>query len=228
METVAIIPARGGSKGIPGKNLIDLCGKPLLAWSIEHALGSKMIDSVWVSSDDEEILLTAEKYGATPIQRPEEFSSDHATSESVWIHAIEFIEMLSIKIDLVLGMQPTSPIRGPSDLDDALKKFKRDSLDSMFSGTALEDFYTWSKSKENQLIANDKNRARRQDLDKTYLENGSFYIFKPGNIIKHNNRLHGKIGVAELAKHKSFQIDDSEDVFICEAIINQILASSER
>lgn len=222
MAIVAIIPARGGSKGIPRKNLISICGKPLLAWSIEHALSSTTIESVWVSSDDDEILDIGQRYGAKPIKRPKILSSDTATSESAWIHAIEHIQNTGFNIDLVVGMQATSPIRDPSDLDSAVAKFKKDRLDSMFSGTVLEDFYTWSQSKEDQLISNYKNRARRQDLHKTYLENGSFYIFKPINIIKGYNRLNGKIGVAELEKYKSFQIDGPEDILICEAILKQI------
>ena len=125
---VAIIPARGGSKGIPGKNIKEICGKPLIAWSIIQAQESNIIESVWVSSDSDEILSVAERYGARKIKRPENISTDDATSESAWIHAIEQIEKINRKIDLVLGLQATSPIRSPKDIKKAYEVFKEQRL----------------------------------------------------------------------------------------------------
>ena len=111
----AIIPARGGSKGIPNKNIINFCGKPLIAWSILQALAVEKISSVWVTSDSEEILEIAQSYGALAIKRPSEISGNDASSESAWLHAINYIEGLGKKIDLVIGMQATSPLRASSD-----------------------------------------------------------------------------------------------------------------
>src|SRR3990172_8734101 len=105
MTTVVIILARGGSKGIPRKNIIDFCGKPLMAWTIEQCLAARGVDSVWVSSDSEEILDVGSAYGAYPIQRPEELSGDMATSESGWLHALEVIEKIVGTVDLVLAPQ---------------------------------------------------------------------------------------------------------------------------
>ena len=122
MKTVAIIPARGGSKGIPKKNLVNVCGKPLIAWSIEQALQSDSIDSVWVTSDDPEILSTAKSFGANPITRPEEISGDLASSESAWIHAIKEIDPNSTD-KLIVGMQPTSLLRRRNDIDAAMNIF---------------------------------------------------------------------------------------------------------
>ena len=98
----AIILARGGSKGIPNKNIIDFCGKPLIAWTIEQCLSSKHISEVWVSSDSQEILEVVKEYGAKTIKRPDDISGDFATSESAWLHAIEFIERDG-DIDFVLA-----------------------------------------------------------------------------------------------------------------------------
>ena len=120
MKIVAIIPARGGSKGIPKKNLIPICGKPLIAWSIIQASEAQMIDDIYISSDDEEILHVGTDYGARPIKRPAEIAGDDATSESAWLHAIDSIESAGTKLDLVVGMQATSPIRHSKDLDNAI------------------------------------------------------------------------------------------------------------
>ena len=106
----AIILARSGSKGIPKKNIIEFCGKPLIAWTIEQCLSSKYISNIWVSSDSDEILKVASKYGAKTIKRPDILSGDFATSESAWLHSIEFIEKDNY-VDIVVAPQITSPLR---------------------------------------------------------------------------------------------------------------------
>ncbi len=223
MSTVAIIPARGGSKGIPRKNLVPVAGKPLLAWSILQALAADTIESVWVSSDDEEILDIAIRYGASPILRPSELSSDDATSESAWIHSIDFIEARGQSVSCVVGMQPTSPLRSPEDLDKAVRLFKGGDFDSIFSAVEVEDFFVWRSEAENgtQPINYDfKTRKRRQNIEKRYLENGSFYIFSPKLLRAQNNRLGGKIGMSLMEKYKMFQIDNVEDVPLCGVLLN--------
>ena len=220
---VAIIPARGGSKGIPGKNLVPLLDKPLLAWSIEHALASSKIQSVWVTSDDDEILDVAKSFGAKAILRPENISGDGATSESAWLHALDYIEHQNeIQISMVVGMQATSPIRGDDDLDEAITIFNRDNLDSLCSVTPVEDHNQWRRQDALVVPINGydyKNRKRRQDLEVTYLENGSFYIFTPSSFRKYNNRLSGKIGFYEQKIYKMFQIDNQSDIDLCSAIL---------
>src|SRR6185295_10226970 len=124
LSTVAIIPARAGSKGIPGKNLVPVCGRPLVVWSVRQALAAKRIDSVWVSSDGEDILAAATGAGAKAIRRPADLASDSASSESAWLHALDAIEQQGLRVTRVVGMQPTSPVREPSDLDGALEQFE--------------------------------------------------------------------------------------------------------
>lgn len=220
-EVVAIIPARGGSKGIPGKNLKLVCGKPLLAWSIIQARVAKCIDSVWVSSDSNDILAVAEEYGAIAIRRPEGLSGDSASSESAWLHGLEEIEHAGVSVDLIVGMQATSPIRDGSDLDTAIKQMKRENLDSLLTVTEVEDFFNWRIGPNGPESVNYDYRSRkmRQLIEKRFLENGSFYIFHPEILRSFNNRLGGKIGMHVMERHKMFQIDNPEDIVLCESIM---------
>ncbi len=221
LTTVAIILARGGSKGIPRKNLIDFCGQPLISWTILQAKSSKFIDSVWVSSDDDEILKIAKKYGANTILRPALLSSDSSSSESAWLHALNFIER-QFHIDIVLGLQPTSPLRDFYDLDQSIEVFIKNDYDSLFSANEIQDFFIWEKkanSKLNSLNYDFKNRKRRQQIKKKYLENGSIYIFKPSILKENNNRLGGNIGIYPMEKYKMFQIDEMSDFDLCSAIM---------
>lgn len=220
-DCVAIIPARGGSKGIPGKNLLMLSGKPLIAWSIEHALKSSKIDSVWVTSDSDEILSLAKELGANVILRPLNISGDRATSEEAWIHALTNIKQHT-EVDLIVCMQPTSPIRGRNDLDEAVEMFTAGQFDSILSVTKIEDHFEWRLTSDGAESVNYdfKDRRRRQEIEQKYLENGSFYIVSPADLINNNNRLGGKIGLYVQEKYKMFQIDNIEDIALCEAILN--------
>jgi CMP-N,N'-diacetyllegionaminic acid synthase len=218
---VAIIPARGGSKGIPRKNLLELCGKPLVAWSIEQASRVSAIDSVWVSSDSDEILEVGKSYGARGIRRPDEMSGDTAPSEQAWIHAIDAIERDLGRVDAVVGMQATSPIREPGDLSGAIEHFHRERLDSLFSSCEIEDFFIWEKHGDTMEGVNHdwRQRQRRQQIPLRYLENGSFYVFRPALIRETGNRLGGRIGTFAMARHKMIQIDSMADVESCEVIM---------
>lgn len=222
VSTVAVIPARGGSKGIPRKNLIDLCGKPLIAWSVLQARAARVVDSVWVTSDSDEILQVAEQHGARPIKRPPELAGDTASSESAWLHALDAIESSGDRVDRMIGMQATSPLREPSDIEAALAQFERDNLDSLLSCCEIEDFFMWKMEPNGQPIGVNhdyQKRLRRQVIEKRYLENGSFYIFKPELLRQYNNRLGGKVGVYLMAKHKMFQIDSIQDIALCQSIM---------
>jgi N-acylneuraminate cytidylyltransferase len=222
-SVVAIIPARGGSKGIPRKNLVDIRGKPLLAWSIIQALNSVEIDSVWVTSEDEEILAVAKAYGAQIIKRPLEISGDDASSESAWLHALEIIERQKVVVDLVVAMQATSPIRESLDLDAGIRMLRKQGYDSILSVTEVDDFFTWRMGVDGEaesLNYDYRDRKRRQQIEKQYLENGSFYVFRPQILRKDNNRLGGRIGLFPMNRHKMFQIDNPEDVRLCSAILH--------
>lgn len=225
MNIVAIILARGGSKGIPNKNIIDFCGKPLLAWSIEQAKQVKEISSVWVSSDSETILNMARTHGANTINRPQELSGDTVTSELAWMHAVAEIEKKGQHVDLVIALQATSPLREASDMEKALQNFKTNQFDSMFSCAELKDFLIWESSAEGYRSTNYdyRNRKRRQEFNKQYVENGSFYIFKPEVLKNYNNRFGAKIGIATMEFWKTFEIDDLEDLRMCEVLMKHYL-----
>lgn len=210
-KRVAIIPARGGSKGIPNKNIIDFCGKPLMAWSILQAINTPEIDEVYVTSDSSEILEIARSYGAKGIVRPDDISGDRATSESAIEHALSVIDY---QVDLALMLQATSPLRKPDDLGKAIRQFDEEKWDSAFSGGVLEDFLIWEKDEQGGLRSFNYdylNRGRRQDRKAQYVENGSFYLFKP-EILKKGNRLGGHIGIYLMDFWQSFEIDNYEDL----------------
>jgi YrbI family 3-deoxy-D-manno-octulosonate 8-phosphate phosphatase len=215
---VAIIPARGGSKGIPKKNIMDFCGKPLLAWSILQAKEAETISQVYVSSDDQRILDIAIQFGALPIRRPKELATDKAQSEPVLMHALDEVERATGKIsDLIVFLQATSPLREPKDIDGAVKRLTRTKSDSLFSMAVLEDFCAWTR-RGGHLIGltfDPLRRGRRQDRKPILLENGSIYVFRPEILRRYHNRLGGKISNFEMALWKSYEIDTIEDVDIC-------------
>jgi len=222
VNVVAIILARGGSKGIPGKNIINFCGKPLIVWTIEQLQQSRGINSVWVSSDSEKILSVSETFGAEIIHRPAEISGDAATSESGWLHAIDYIENKVGCVDLVVAPQVTSPLRELVDIERGLRDFQEQKCDSMFSCSLAEDLFFWEKIPDGVLRSVNydyRNRSRRQDIPKQYIENGSFYLFKPEVLRKFNNRLGGKIGVTQMEFWKMFQIDKPSDIKLCQIIM---------
>ena len=219
---VAIILARGGSKGILGKNIIDFCGKPLINWTIEQMRQVRGIDSIWISSDSEEILSISRSCGVETIQRPAKISGDSATSESGWLHALEYIENNVGCVDIVIAPQVTSPLREPEDIERGLRDFRDQNCDSMFACSVVGDLYFWEKMSDGALRSVNydyRNRKRRQNISKQYIENGSFYLFKPEILRKYNNRLGGKIGMTKMEFWKIFQIDEPSDIELCQVIM---------
>lgn len=223
MNIVCIIPARGNSKEIIDKNIINFCGKPLIAWSIEQALASNHITSVYVSSDSDKILNISIEYGAKEIKRPDILAQDESSSEEALVHAINEIERSDgNKIDLVVFLQGTSPLRSLEDIDEAINLFIKNNLDSLFSACDLKDLMVWKNvdSKLTSINYDYKNRERRQDMQKQYGENGSIYLFKPKIIRESMNRLGGKIGTYVMDAWKIHEIDNKEDIGICEYFMN--------
>lgn len=221
---VAIIPARGGSKSIPEKNIIDFCGKPLIAWSIIQARESKYIQQVFVTTDNEKIGKVSREYGAFIIDRPEELASDASSSEDALLHAMSEIEKQH-DFESVLFLQATSPLRESSDIDMAIEMFHSKKADSLFSASLYKDLCLWKDNANNmESITYDfRDRKRRQDRNPYYLENGSIYIFKTHIIKQDNNRLGGKIIHYDMPVWKSHEIDDVEDVEICSYYMQRVI-----
>lgn len=218
MKIIAIIPARGGSKGIKGKNLIKFCGKPLIAWSILQAKASKYINDVYVTSDNDKILSISEGFGADTIKRPKQISTDTSPVEIALEHAIYNIEKINKdRIDLIVFLQATSPVRESTDIDKAIKLFILKKPDSLFSAGILEDCCIWKKkgTELKSITFNYRKRGCRQDRAPVYLENGSIYIFKPSILKRYKNRLGGRIIIYPMPLWKSYEIDSMQDLEIC-------------
>jgi len=217
MDITAFIPARGGSKGIHKKNIVDFHGYPLLKHTIDVCKKSKFINKIYVSSDDLEILNLARGYGVNTIKRPPEISQDDSPTEEAIGHFLKFIE----KVDLIVFLQVTSPLRDSMDVDNLIEKVITDKLDSAFTACPLEDFFIWSLKPTLKSLNYDYiNRQRRQDISDQIVENGSIYCFKPEKFKKFNNRLCGKIGFSLMDSWKMFEIDTEEDLEICKFLYN--------
>ena len=222
MTIITIIPARGGSKGLPSKNIRNLANKPLIAHSIINAKEAKLVDRVYVSTDDREIASIATNYGAEIIHRPNELAGDTASSESALIHAVEQIESTDVAIDLVVFLQCTSPIRTATDIDNAIRKVTTESADSLLSVSPSHRFLWQEVDGIAASINYDyRHRLRRQDMQPQYVENGSIYIFKPWVLKELNNRLGGKIALFPMSEAASWEIDSPFDFEIAESILKK-------
>ena len=220
MSTVAVILARGGSKGIPGKNVATVAGAPLVEHSVVQALRSATVDAVYVSTDDAAIGAAARAAGAELIDRPADIAGDEATSESALEHALEHITATVGDPDLIVFLQPTSPLRRPSDIDEAVAALRDAGADSLFSANELHAFLWREADGEVTSFSYDhRSRPRRQDRDVTdWIENGSIYVFRPWVLRELGNRLGGTIIVHEMSATTSFQIDEPGDIELIEAI----------
>jgi|TARA_B100001964_G_C14201332_1_gene585954 N-acylneuraminate cytidylyltransferase len=212
---VAVIPARVGSKGIKKKNIFPINGHPLVSYSIEAAKKSIFIKDVFVSTDGRDIEKVAKKYGAKIIKRPKCLSNDVAQIEPTILHAIKYIEKVyKEEIDNVVLLQPTSPLRGIDDLDNAIKKFIKDKADSLFSCVNLHP-HVWrdTDSKILPLGHNPSKRQNRQDMRHADLiEDGSIYVTKKKIYKTKKNRLGGKISKYIMENYSVFQIDSKKDL----------------
>ena len=226
MKVASIILARGGSKGVPNKNKRDFCGKPLISWTIEQCIdGGIDKDDIFVSSDSHDILEIGHEYGVGSILRTPEVSDDGATSELSWIYSIDYLRKLGFDYDWIFAPQVTSPMREPSDIENGLLMAESGEYDSLFAATKTDQCSLWKRGKDGlESIGYDyKNRKRRQDNDIQYIENGSFYMFKPDSIKKFNNRMYGNIGIVEMDQWKSFEIDSIEDFKLCSLVMREYM-----
>jgi len=223
MEILAIIPARGGSKGIPRKNIRVLAGKPLIAYTIEAARQTHHVKRVVVSTDDHEIANVAKQYHAEVIWRPAEISGDTDTSESALLHVLNYMKDLEkYEPDLVVFLQATSPLRRFDDIQKAIDEIQRKEADSLLSVCSLHGFL-WRVEDDDRVSSFNydyKYRQRRQDAPKDVVENGSIYIFKPWILRQFNNRLGGKIAIYEMDWLNSFDINEPSDLYLIESLLN--------
>ncbi|MBZ0319434.1 MAG: acylneuraminate cytidylyltransferase [Anaerolineae bacterium] len=228
LNILAIIPARGGSKGIPKKNIKPILGKPLLAYSIEQAWATLAISRVIVSTDSTDIADVAKQYKAEVVLRPAEISGDKASSESALLHVLDHLrETEQYEPDLVVFLQATSPMRQPDDIQNAIETLQRENADSLPSVAPFHGFL-WRRTTEGvQSFSYDyQNRQMRQEAPEDFVENGSIYIFKPEILRKTNNRLGGKIAVYPMRPIDSFQIDEPDDLDLIETLMKRELSQN--
>ena len=220
---IAVIPARGGSKGLLRKNILPLFGKPLIAHSIEHCNSSKYIQEVYVSTDEEEIATVSKEYGAKVIARPAKLCQDDSSSESAIEHVLEVLSERDSKLpDLIVFIQCTSPVRGKHDLDQAIEQIEKEKADSLLS-VSPSHVFLWKRSASGPeaINYNPEYRLRRQDKEQNYWENGSFYIFSPQNFLKHKNRLGDRVSMYVMSR-RVIDIDDELDLKIAELLLSHV------
>lgn len=224
---LAIIPARGGSKGLPRKNIKILKDKPLIGWTIEIALQSKFLDKIIVSSDDDEIISVAKNYGnIVPFKRPDFLATDKSTSFSVVEHAIDFLEKNGESYDYVVLMEPTSPLRKIDDIDKMIKKIgsSNSSFDAIISiGEVALHPSSMKRITKNEFITNFnkslKKATRRQDNEKVFFPFGVAYIVRTDILIKEKTFYPEKSTYFLIDRYQCFEIDDIYDFIIIEKII---------
>jgi N-acylneuraminate cytidylyltransferase len=207
-KVLTLIPARGGSKEIPKKNIIDIEGKPLLSYAINASIKSD-VDETWVSTEDDEIANIAYLYGSQVIKRPVELSTDDASSESALLHFVNNTD----DFDILVFLQATCPFIKSEDINNAIKLMNK--YDSVISVSKFDQFLWNGKIP----MYNIHNRKRRQNREQTYIETGSMFVTTVENLLKSKNRISKNIGFVEVPKWRSMDIDTQDDLELARSIM---------
>lgn len=225
---VALIPARAGSKRLVNKNVLPLAGIPLIAWSINAAIESQYVDRVVVSTDSADIIKVAKDYGAEiPFIRPAEFATDTSSTVDVILHAIEALKLQGD--DILLILQPTSPLRKSKHIDGALQLMVDDSVEGVVSVTTCSHSPLWSNTLPNDgnmgsFIREEIKGKRSQDLPQYYRLNGAIYAFNVSSILKHGSiNYSSAVFSYVMPEQNSFDIDTELDFKLCELFVNASL-----
>ena len=211
MKIVSVILARGGSKGIPKKNILDVKGRPLISYTIQ-ASNQSIVDETWVSSDSDEILEIAKQFNARVIKRPDEISGDSSKSEDALKHFTS-----NVHYDIMVFIQPTSPLITYHYINAGINKLLDENYDSVFTAYKEHWIPRWEENKPHNWDIN--NRPMRQDVNELWVENGAFYITTKEAFEKSNLRYSGNIGILEMKQSESFQIDTYDDIKIIENLL---------
>ncbi len=200
---LAVIPARGGSKGIPRKNIKMMAGRPLIAWTIEAAKQSRLLDRFVVSTEDKEIAVVARRYGAEVIHRPASLATDTATTLSVLQQVLTQIDAENIVL-----LQPTSPVRNQGLIDHCIKKFEKTKADNLGTGFVCK------------FMAYGTYTQRRQDLKGFFYDDGNVYVIK-SELIKKGAMFGEKVAHYETTREENMEIDDTFDFWLNEQILRK-------
>lgn len=225
-SVIAIIPARAGSKGLPGKNTRPLCGKPLIAWSIESALNARHVDEVLVSTDGDEIARVAAQFGAqVPFRRPAELATDTATTFSAVEHALGHYNGLGRRFDLVVLLEPTSPLRENTDIDRMLERMAAhwDRFDAIVSiGEVREHPSIMKRLRGEEIEPYCRELARttrRQDNAPAYFPYGVAYIVKATTLLEEKTFYAKRCTYHIVNRYQGYEIDDLHDFLCVEAVM---------
>lgn len=228
MDTLAIIPARGGSKGLPGKNIRPLAGIPLIGHTIKAAREAGSVHRVIVSTDDEEIATVARDQGAEhPFLRPAELSDDKASGVEVCLHALAYAEdVLNYHPELAVLLQPTSPMRNADDIDAAITLLRDSGADSVVSVQPVTEYPQWMKKMDGEnrispLFDDLEITSARQDLEDCYLLNGAIYLSTAASLKKHGSFYGGDTRGYLMPEERSIDIDTLNDFLMAETLITR-------
>ncbi len=200
---IGLIPARGGSKGVPNKNIKTICGKPLIVWTIEKAKRSRLLDKVIVSTDSDAIAEIAQKAGAEILKRPDYLATDTASTQDVMVHALQ-----SFPADTLVLLQPTSPCRSEGLIDECILEFQERDYDSLATGWIC-DYKEYGK-----------NMLPRQQINGFFYDDGNVYVIKAENILK-GDRYGIRIGHKIISRYENAEIDDEYDFWLLEQILKK-------
>jgi len=221
LSACAIIPARGGSKGIPAKNLQLIAGKPLLAHAIVAARRADLVERVVVSTDDAAIAGVAQQYGADVVVRPSSLATDTAASEAALLHALEQLEGRGYTPSVIAFVQCTSPLTSPEDIDGTIAALGEQSADCAFAVTSFHGFL-WKREPDSSFrgVNHDmRERVMRQDREQEYLETGAVYALRVDGFKKARHRFFGRTAAHVIPRKRCFEVDEPGDIEIAEALL---------
>lgn len=224
-SVLGVVTARGGSKGLPGKNIKPLCGKPLIAWTIDTAFGAKLLDAVVVSTDDPQIAAMAKQFGAeVPFLRPNELAGDTASSIDVVLHAIDALKESGREYDIVVLLEPTSPLREPDDIRVALDKMlaaRAGAVVSVCRAESAHPAFMFRQGEDSRLrpfMERPPTSLRRQEIEPLFFLEGSIYASRIDVLRARLSFYHNDTVAYEVPKWKSLEIDDIDDFQMVEAL----------
>ena len=226
MRILCVVPARGGSKGVPRKNLRDVAGKPLLAWTVEQALAARHPFDVVVSTEDDEVAEAARAAGARVLARPADLALDTTPTEPVVRHVLEAVRAEGAAPDAVMLLQATSPVRLPSTLDRAVEQLTRSGADSLV-GVVPQAPFIWEGGDPPTAAYDVDARPRRQELTPQtlrYRETGSLYLTRPWVYDEHDNRIGGRVELFVMDEVEGTDIDTELDLLVAERLLLGLVA----
>ncbi len=221
-QILAIIPARGGSKGVPRKNIRPLAGKPLICYTIEAAKRACLVNRIVVTTDDDEIATVSRKAGAEVVRRPAELALDTSPTEPALLHALGVLkESEGYEPYAVVLLQPTSPLRGAKRIDEAVQKLLSTGADAVLSVCESQHYNLCATLDGDRYCPfyDYNNRPRTQDVENRYRENGAIYVTRTEVLIQHQNRLAGDVRAIVMNIVESIDIDSEEDFALAEQVL---------